>query len=191
MLAQFNNTLLAAAKDSKEKTALQQDSQRYLDAADKLSPKRQEIYATRSQMYFAAGDFESMGNTAKACIAIDPSAADCYWYLGLSQLFLNDQAAGQANIDEAKDKGYDYQNTASLSQLAIIYTQQKNYPQLIWTYHQLLQIDSENINYRATLAFIYRETGDYVHAREQALLIIKEHPEAKSEVDDFLSTLPK
>lgn len=190
LLSQFTNALLAMEVDSKAKETLKKDSRNYINQAKQLSPKRQEIYSAEVEIYFAEMDSENMKKISEECISVNKNASSCWWYSGISEILLKNEDLGEKNIETARQKGYDYNNKTSLSQLALAYTQNKNYKRLISIYSQLLELESQNIDFRARLAFIHRETGDYENAKKEALKIIKSHPEAEEEVNEFLKTLP-
>jgi len=190
LLAQFNNTLLAAEKDPKIKKELETKSLNYINEAKKLSPLRQENYAIEAQTYFAKSDFQNIKRVSQECLKIDENGGSCYWYLGLAEIMLNDIAQGQKDIEKAKEEGYEYNNIVSLSQLAVAYIQNKNYEELIEVYGKLLELQPKNIDFRARLAFVYKEIGQYQKARKEAIKLIHEHPEINSEIIEFLKTLP-
>lgn len=189
-LGQFNTTLAAAQTDPEIKNALLKESEDYFKKAQELSPERQEVLIGLTETYFVARDYEKMKEKSEECRALNAGNAQCYWYLGLSEILLNNEKKGEQDIETAKEKGYSYDNQASYSQLAIAYTVNKNYKKLIPIYNSLLVFDEKNIQYHATLAFIYKEIGDYKKAREEALKIIEISPEAKDDVNAFLNTLP-
>ena len=60
----------------------------------------------------------------------------------------------------------------------------------LFPYESLISLNPENIQYYATLAAVYKETGDYKNARKTALKVIELSPESKDEVNAFLNTLP-
>ena len=190
LLAQFNNTLIAMEQDSKKQSELEAKSLSYINEAKKLSPLRQENYSTEAQTYFAESDFKSMKKISEDCLKIDEKAGGCYWYLGLSEIMMKDEKEGDKNIENAKKFGFDYDNISSLTQLALAYTQNKNLTELFPIYNRLLELDPQNIDFRARFAFLYRESGDYVNARKQASKLLGINPEIDKEIEDFLRTLP-
>lgn len=190
LLADFNNTLLAATQDPKERESLKQESLSYIAKAKELSPLRYEVYITEAKTYFAILDLENMKRVSEECIKIDKNAAGCYWYLGLAQIMLKDQIQGTKNIDLAREKGYATESTVSLNQLALAYSKNRNYKELAVLYEKILGGDAENLEIRSNLIAIYVEFKEYDQAREHALRILRFYPEMKQEVDEFLKTLP-
>ena len=55
---------------------------------------------------------------------------------------------------------------------------------------KVIILDPTNPQYRATLAFLYKELGEFEKAREQALEVLRLAPENKGQVEEFLRTLP-
>ena len=190
LLGQFNTTLAAAETNPQTKNELLEKSRDYFKKAWELSPKRQEALIGLTETYFVAGDYENMKKKSKECRALNEGYAQCHWYLGLSEILLNDEKNGEQNIELAKQKGYNYDSKTSYSQLAIAYTSAKNYRKLVPIYNSLMRLDWQNIQYRAVLAAVYKELGEYKKARETALEIIEIAPEAKDDVNAFLKTLP-
>lgn len=190
LLAQFNNILITRETNPEIKKSLLKNSEDYLAKAQKLSPERQEVLSAFSEAYFAYGDFSKMKEYAQKCFDSGDNLSSCYWYLGLSEIALNKEQEGEKDIELAKQKGYSYDNQQSYSQLAIVYTSAKNYKKLIPVYESLISLDSQNIQYYATLAAIYKEMGEYKKAKETALEILELAPEAKEDVNAFLRTLP-
>ncbi|MBI3631473.1 MAG: O-antigen ligase family protein [Candidatus Staskawiczbacteria bacterium] len=191
LLAQFNNTLLAMENNPEIKSLLEKDSLYYINQAKQLSPKRQEVFTSEIVIDFAKNDFEKMKKISQQCIKIDKNAAGCYWYLGLSEIIMKDRNQGYKDIETAQKEGYEYNNQISWSQLAIAYSQNKDYEKLAETYEHLLEFAPKNIDYRASLAFIYRELGNYIKAKKEALKILEINPDAEKDVNEFLSTLPR
>ncbi len=190
LLAQFNNVLIARETNPEIKKSLLEKSENYLAKAQKLSPKRQEVLMGLAEAYFASADFKKMKEKAGQCLVLEDNLSSCYWYLGLSEIALNEEQEGEKDIELAKEKGYSYDNQQSYSQLAIVYTTAKNYKKLAPIYESLIKMDKKNIQYYATLAFIYKELGEYKKARETALEILKIEPAAKADIEEFLKTLP-
>jgi Flp pilus assembly protein TadD len=57
-------------------------------------------------------------------------------------------------------------------------------------FEKLIAINQNNPQYRSSLAYFYRQTGQYEKARIQALKVLELSPESKPNVDAFLKTLP-
>jgi tetratricopeptide (TPR) repeat protein len=189
MLGSFNTVLMANEKDEKVKSELIKETDNYFEKALALGPKHQEILSEWAKSCIAYGDYKKMKGLSEKCVSVNPETNSCYWYLGLSKIFLGDKEQGQKDIEIAKEKRYPYDAQYSLSQLAIAYTIDKDNKELISVYNSLIEIAPKIIQYRATLAVIYKQSGNYAKARETALEILKMAPEMKDKVDEFLQTL--
>ena len=106
------------------------------------------------------------------------------------------------NIAIAIEKGLNPNSGESLSQLQKAYikaletikdTEDKIecYERLADVFRKLIvHIDSENFQYHASLAYVYKELGEYDKAREEAMIVLELSPESKQAIEEFLRTLP-
>lgn len=191
LLADFNNVLLAKETNPEVIKSTLTQSEEYLKMAQKLSPRRPEILVSLAGAYFAYGDYKKMEESSTACVKTNPTLNSCYWYLGLSEILLGKTEQGKKDIETAKNMDYEWETQPRLSQLALAYTKTGNIKEIAPIYENLLKIDPDNVQFKATLAFVYKELGEYKKAKEMALEILKSSPEMKDEVDEFLKTLPR
>jgi tetratricopeptide (TPR) repeat protein len=190
MLGSFNTVLFANETDPQLKKNLYEEINYDFNKALSLGPKHQKILAEWAKFYFAAGDYEKMKSLSEECIALNTNTNSCYWYLGLSEIVLGDEKKGQEHLKTAIANSFTYNTQSAYSQLAIVYTQTKNYKELVPVYRALVTFDYKNVQYHATLAFVYQKLGNYKMAREEALEILKFAPDEKDAVNEFLKTLP-
>lgn len=190
LLGSLNTVLFANETDPQLKKNLYEEINYDFNKALSLGPKHQKILSEWAKFYFAAGDYEKMKSLSEECVALNPDTNACYWYLGLSEIALGNEKNGSEHLKTAIAKSFSYNNQSAYSQLAIVYTQTKNYKELVPVYRSLITLDYKNIQYHATLAFVYKKLGDYKMAREEALEILKFAPEAEEDVNAFLRTLP-
>ncbi len=66
----------------------------------------------------------------------------------------------------------------------------KNYNNLILDYKYLIEKDPNNFQHHASLAFAYKNIGDYENAKKEALKVLELSPESKQNTEEFLKTLP-
>lgn len=191
LLADINNTLLAKENNPETKKSILAQSEEYLKTAQKLSPRRPEILVSLAGMYFASEDYQKMEESSIACVKTDPTLNSCYWYLGLSEILLGKTEQGKKDIETAKNMDYEWETKPRLSQLALAYTKTGNVKELASIYENLLKMDPDNIQFKATLAFVYKELGEYKKAREMALEILKSNHEMEEEINEFLKMLPR
>ncbi|MBU4367925.1 O-antigen ligase family protein, partial [Patescibacteria group bacterium] len=183
-LGSFTNVLAAKEENIENRNKLLLEARSYLEKALELSPKRQEIFIEIEKSYIVAGDYQAMKKIAYDCIDIDSSYGQCYWYLGIAEIFLGDQENGKKHIQESLEKG----GSPSYIQLGVAYISQKNYKDAADAYHMLTVLYPENANYHAVMAFLSREIGDYARAGSEALKVFELQPENK-EVLKFLEQL--
>ncbi len=181
----FANVLAAREKNIDSRNKLLSKAMDYLKKARNLSPGRQEIIIEMAKNYIVAQDYQAMKGLAYECINIDKSNGECYWYLGISEIFLGDQESGKKHIQESKEKNY---NNPPYIQLGAAYISQKNYKDAAEAYRMLIAIYPENANYHAAMAVLLREIGDYNKAVTEALEVFRLLPNDK-EAEEFLKSL--
>jgi tetratricopeptide (TPR) repeat protein len=96
----------------------------------------------------------------------------------------------QKNILAASPKLYNIESVESLTELADAYGKIQDYKNLVPIFEKLILIEPNNAQYHSTLAFLYKEIGDYKKAKETALKVLELSPESKDNVDEFLKSLP-
>ena len=189
-MGNYTSILASKEKNIETKNNLLKQADYYFDRALQISPKHQEIVIGQAEMAITAGDYKDAKNYSEKCISLNPGFGECYWHLALSEIFLKDIDDAKKNIETASSKGYDINSKTSLSQLSNAYNYTLDYKSLVSVYEKLIAIDPNVGQDHSTLAFIYKELGQYGKARQEALIVLKLSPESKSNVDEFLKTLP-
>ncbi len=191
-LASANNALAQVEKDALIKKDLLNQANIYLQKALELAPKHQEIFIEQAKVAITSKDYKNAVDYSEKCIELSPKYANCYWYLAIAQIYSNNTTSAKANIQIAKDKGYNINHKESLDQLSDAYGSILDYKNLVEVYKNLiLYVDPNVAQYHSSLAFLYRELGLYKEARAEALRVIDLSPESKANTDAFLKTLPK
>lgn len=183
-------TLAGQEQNPETKNNLLKQANNYFNEALQLSPKRQEISIGQTKMEMVAGDYKNAADYSKKCIALNSDLGGCYWYLALSEIYLKNNDGAKKNTQIAIDKGYDVNSRASLSELSDAYGSLLDYKNLIIVYEKLIKINPSFAQYHSSLAFFYKELGEYAKARQEALRVLELSPESKQNVDAFLRTLP-
>jgi tetratricopeptide (TPR) repeat protein len=189
-LGDSTTSLASQEQVASAKNNLLKQANDYFDKALQLGPKHQEIRIGQTKMEIIAGDYKSAENYAKGCIALDPGFRDCYWYLGLAEIYAKDMTNAQKNIQIASDKFYEIGSKSSLGELSDAYISISDYQDLVSVYQQLIKTNPNAAQYHSSLAFIYKELGKYAEARQEALKALELSPESKPNVDAFLKSLP-
>jgi len=162
----------------------------YLEKAEELSSKRQEVFIEWSKWGLVSGEFQKMKEKSQKCIEVNPKLVECYWFKGLSEIALGNFGEGKKNIEIAEEKRYASNTLLALTQLAKVHGTAKNYQELVEIYLQLISINPEEPQYHASLAFVYKELGEFEKAKKEAQIILELAPEFKEEVETFLRELP-
>ena len=189
-LANTTNAIAEQEPNPETKKALIQEIQNDLDQALKLAPNHQEIFMELADMEINKQDYQKAIEYAKKCVSLNSDLSDCFWHLALSQIYAKDVTSAQENIQTAYDKGYDTISQISLEQLSNAYGSISDYQNLVSVYEKLVVMNPHTAQYHSSLAFFYKQVGQYKKAREQALITLELSPESKPNVDEFLKTLP-
>jgi len=191
-LGRYTNFLLESSKDKTDSANLKNEADYYFKKALELSSKRQEIFASWLKTYFVIKDYKKSEEISAQCVSQSASMGECWWYEGLSNVYLNNLDKAKENFKKAGENDYNTDDPLALYQLSQIYLELKNYNELVAIHQKLVNSDPKNIQYLATLAYNYKIVGDYKMAREtcQKILEIDKSAEVKQMVDEFLQTLP-
>jgi len=82
------------------------------------------------------------------------------------------------------------QRKDAIPELVKAYGLTRNYEGLAEIYPKLIELEPDQPQHYASLAFVYRELGQIEKARQTALKIIELFPEQQKEAEEFLRTLP-
>jgi tetratricopeptide (TPR) repeat protein len=189
-MGSFTNVIAAREKDAQKQKELLAEAMGYLHKARELSPKRQEIFVEIEKNYLIAENYAAMEITGKECVAIDSRFGECHWHLGISQIFLGNQEEGTKNIELAFQNGY---VTPPYKQLAVAYMSQKNWKAATAAYEKIpIYYDEASVDvaasHHATLAYLYKQSGNYTKAGEEALKVFRLQPD-NQEVVQFIDLL--
>jgi len=186
-LGNSTTSLIAKEKDISSKDKLISQASYYFNKASQLAPKHQETLVGQAKLEIAKGDYKKAKSYSEKCIALNPSLGDCYWALGLSQIYSKNVADAKKNIESAH---YDLTAKSNLDELSDAYGSILDYQNLAPIYEKLILINPNFAQYHSSLAFFYKELGRYAEAKQEALKVLQLSPQSKPNVDAFLKTLP-
>lgn len=189
-LGEASTFLAKQEQDSETKSSLLKEAEEYLNKALALAPKHQEIFVDLAKMEIVAQNFEKAKEYSQKCAQLNQTIGDCYFYLGLAEIYLNDLQAAQQSILAAAAKLYNTESMESLGELADAYADIQDYKNLVIVFEKIVALEPGNAQYHSTLAFLYSKTKDYKKARDEALKVLELSPESKENVEQFLKTLP-
>ncbi len=171
----FTNVLAAKEQNAKKQGELLSKAEGYLKKALNLSPKRLEIFIEMEKGYIIAKDYQTMKKTAEDCLKIDSNYGQCYWYLGVAEIFLGNQEVGKKYIQKSQEGGA---VTPQYIQLGVAYISQKNYKDAAEAYRMaMVYNDDNNASWHAVLAFLYKQIKEYDKAGKEAVKVFKLQPE--------------
>jgi len=185
LLGGYTNILIEGGeKDLKE------EANYYFEKANELSPKRQEVFIGWIKTDLISGEYQKAKEKAQKCIDLNEKLGDCWWLMGLSDIYLGEFEKGKENVEIAREKGYPINSELSLLELAKAYLKNEDYLELTKIYQELIKIKPENPKYYISLAVFYKEAGEFEEAKKEALKILELFPEYEEEVELFLKELP-
>ena len=171
IIAAFNNILITGEEDLEKKNELISQSREYLKKAEVLSPGRHEVLVETINLYLFEENYELARQISENCTQEYPDFNSCYWYLGLSQIYLSQGnesllQEGKTNMEKAQKMKYSQLSNYSLAQLAFLYIGQANYKELEWVYQKLTEYNPYNLRYFAGLALVYKKNGKLEESRQ-------------------------
>ncbi len=170
--------------------------------AYELNPKREEVFLGWIENDFLSGNYQGVKLKAEQCINLNPKLTHCWWKKALAHIYLGELEQADENIAISIKMKYNINSGKSLVQLQQAYIKALEtiedikdkiecYQRLADVYERLIiHVNPENFQYHASLAYIYRELGEYDKAREQAMIVLELSPESRQNIEDFLKTLP-
>lgn len=187
LMGSFVNVLVAREKNQDNKNRLIEEARGYLNKALYLSPKRQEILVEMEKNYLLTKDYHAMKTIAEDCIKIDDSRRECYWYLGIAEIFMGNQEVGKKHIEESMTK---WGSAPAYIQLGAAYLSQNNYIEASEAYRYLVADYPDNASYHAVAALLYKKVGNYKMATLEAVRVFQlqpDNPEALKFLEGLLS----
>lgn len=184
-LGEFINVLIEKEKNPEKRENLIKEAEYCFGKAQELSPRHQEIFVGWAKTYLVAEDYQKMKEKSEECINLNPNTSACYWYLGLSEIHLGQSELAEEHLALAQAPD----TLILLNQLVTAYASVENFEKMAIVYQKLIELNPKEPQYHASLAFVYRELGEYEKAKEEALIFLELKPEAREEVELFLKTL--
>jgi O-antigen ligase/tetratricopeptide (TPR) repeat protein len=197
LLGGYTNNLIASAEDEETRKTLTLNADHAFQKAIALSPNREETYREWIRTYKLLHDPKQALEKIEECLIINPKAGSCWWEKAAAHVQLNDdpEVTSQALI-AARELSYVTQEERLLSFIdlydRLFKQEEKNeyYEQIAWAYERLILGSPENVAYHTSLAFVYRELGEYENANRSALNAQRIDPAITENVTAFLDTLP-
>src|SRR3989344_199198 len=184
IMVAFNNIIAVTEQDPVKKSAIFDHTREFLRKAEELSPNRHEVLVEIINLAIFEGDYESARQISQDCTKQYPEFNACYWYLGLSQIYLskNDTSLqeGKKNMEKAQAMGYSQLSQYSLTQLAFLYISKENYKELEWVYENLAETRPPNPRYFAGLALVYKRNGKLKESTEALKEVLRIQSDAQS-----------
>lgn len=182
------------------KKQLLQEADSAFKKAYELSPGRQRTLISWIRADILREDYEQAKKRSQQCIDLDSTFADCWWALGISEIYLSDMKEATLNMQKAVEKGYDNQSRDTMIQLLnayIKYFDASNnkrdvsvYPKLAEVYEKLIFYEPGNFQYYASAAFVYNELKEYDKARDRAIFTYALSPESLVNIESFIKHMP-
>jgi len=189
LLINFTNALIERENNPEKIKELKKEASYYFEKASQLSPKRQEILIEGIKTDLLNKEYQKAKAKSQKCIDLNSKLGDCYWLMGLTNIYLGENEKAKENIDIARINGYPVYSESSLMALAKVYVDTLNYQKAIAIYWDLIKAKPREPIYHLYLALIYREIGDFENAKKEASIVLILAPESREEIEAFLKTL--
>jgi tetratricopeptide (TPR) repeat protein len=158
-----------------------------LEKAKELSPKNQQVYWELAQNELYWGNKEACLAYMQESITLEPGYHFSYWYLSLVYRVLGDTELAWENMQIARDKGYDWDNSLSdLIKVISVNQALGNDEDLIPLYDAALRLDPRNAKLAGGMALSYANLGYYEKASEMASLAAKLDPTLKDDLQPII-----
>lgn len=164
-------------------------SHEYFKKAIERSPRHGVIYLEWAKADFIAQNYEQGTEKIQKAISINPKFADPYWLFGIGLLYEGKEEEAYIQFQKAKMLGKDIDSKENIMQLIFVYDQLKQYNKAIELQQKLVEKNPRDPQEYASLAVLYKKSGDLKKAMEVAHSILEIDPEAKEDVERFLQQL--
>jgi putative inorganic carbon (HCO3(-)) transporter len=197
-LGLYTNSLVEHSEEFKIENVegLTKEASSYFEEANKLSPKRGEVFLGWVQTDLLSGEYQKAKQRVEQCIDLNPTWPYCWWQKALTHIYLDEIEEAEKSIEAAIQKGYNTHSEKSLNQLIKAYMKliEANpkriyYEKLVDVYEELRMLVPQSIQYRASWAYVHRELGEYDKAREIAIGLVEIAPETIYDVEEFLKSI--
>lgn len=193
----FNLAQMDKSLSTEDANKFKESAMEAFDKAQQLCPKCESIYTSLIKTHINQKNYKSAEESANSCIQTFPDSWDCWWLRAIIKVASNDLKGAKEYLKIAQEKGYPIYDASAQEELlnAYVAIKDKNssteyYKDLKAIYEKLIEYGPNNFQWRASLAFVYKNLGEYAKAKEQALIMLKLKPELKTSVDAFIQTLP-
>jgi tetratricopeptide (TPR) repeat protein len=200
----YSNYFLGVLQNPPEE--IKKEAIEYCQKAKELSPEHWKILKDCTTTYLTLEDYDNAIKAADECIALKPSEGICRIRKAMACLALGQLDLAKENVEAAKQRNYPEQyEFAQRSQIIGFYnsllkkdinqeTKEYLYSQLIELYQGLISSSLEiykkdNPQYHASLAYVYKQSGDMKKAKEEAEIVLQLAPDAAKTADEFLKDL--
>jgi tetratricopeptide (TPR) repeat protein len=187
-LTAYTNLLLADEKDSVKAKELISTAKEYLQKAQELSPKREELDERLIYTLMLGKEYALAKEKALQCINRFPQNSACAAWGLIAQLWLGERDSlylGSLDPPYDEDVARHFYLPNFLGQLLQFYVLEENYGQLIEVYFRLIRIE-ETPQYYASLALAYSKIGGWDAAARYSIKVYQLQPAAKEQVREFL-----
>ena len=191
MMGTFSNFILGKTFESGGDESLEIAAESWLEKAQELAPQRTDLMAEHARFYNMTQEYDKALEETDRCLELKPDQEICWYQKGLAEIGLRRDSVD--SFINAEEHGYKVGSVPSLIEKVRIYGSLtptiEVYTSLKDIYLSLIKMEPRSPQWRASLAFVYKELGDTQSARQQALELLKLSPESKGSVEEFLKSL--
>ena len=150
-LGNLSTSLADKETDRAKKIDLINQAIIYFKKTLELSPKRQDAFIGLAKLAIVAEDYQRAQNYSKECIVLNPKLADCYWELGIAQIYSKNLEDGKNNIKTAVYKGFDQSANQNMIELINAYGSILDYQDMLPIAEKLLEQNPKIDEYKSLI----------------------------------------
>ena len=159
-------------------------------AAEKLSPRRQQIFFGLGEMYLFAKEYDRAEATFRHLVDLEPRVGEAHWYLGLTLGELDKNKEATAEFYLAYQYGYIPQTQEELNFFVDLFEEQKRYYDIAVIYDRYTgDREPTNSELFAKEAAAWFAAGEYEKARAAVLAAVGYDPKLQVEAEIFLKMI--
>lgn len=164
----------------------------YLKKALEISPKNQQAYWSFAQNRLLQDKEEEAIDLMQKAVDLNPKFGESHWNLAMIYRAIGQHKLALEKVEDAEEAGYNWkEEMTDLKKVIELYQNVDDEEKLLELYLLAIEKEPKNAQFRAGLAVVYANLGQFDKARQLAEEAISLNPDFKAELEEFLRQLPK
>lgn len=153
-----------------------------------IAPQFIRTYFEVAQAYLNKKDYVGANQYFKNASELNPDVGMIYWYWAATEYELGNLAKGKELVKKAEEKGY-HLSDDDYGRILKTYVVRKDYKNIIEIYKKIIEHESRNAQYHASLAATYVKVGQIDEAIIEAKKAAELDPSFEAEARGFVEAL--